>query len=529
MAGDLLGGLTAAVVALPISLAFGVASGLGAQAGIYGAIACGIFAALFGGTPGQISGPTGPMTVVVAGMAAAAPGRPDLVFAAVFAGGIFQIMLGRMRSGGLIQYVPYPVISGFMTGIGAIIIALQVRPLIGLPATGNVLEAVQSYPAAISQLNGDALMLGALTLALTYTLPVLHARIPASLCALIAATLLASTAGMDVPTIGAIPSGLPLPRLPSIAFTDLHVVLMNGVSLAVLGALDSLLTSVVLDKITHRRHDSDRELIGQGAGNMVSALIGGLPGAGATMRSVVNVRSGGTSSLSGVVHGVVLLSVLICFGQIAARIPLASLAGILIAVGISILDYRLLARLRKAPRSDVAVMLVVLFLTIFVDLIVAVLVGVCLACTLFAKNLSDARLSEVGRLDTLEHIRQMAEHLPEAVRKSIYTYTFNGPLFFGEVKNFTEAMDALAGARYIILKFYNVPMVDLSGAYALEDAEKRWESHGTKVLFVGIRPHVRQTLETVGVIHQIGMDNVFEDLHSAIAAIDEYESERAGQ
>ncbi|HEY9871561.1 MAG TPA: SulP family inorganic anion transporter [Candidatus Obscuribacterales bacterium] len=524
---DLVGGLMAAIVALPLCLAFGVASGLGAAAGLYGAIACGIFAALFGGTPGQCSGPTGPMTVVAAAMFAATPDNPSLVFAAVMAAGILQIALGYLKAGQLIEYIPYPVISGFMTGIGAIIISIQILPLFGLPGSGSVLSSIRDLPKIFSGANTDAFVIGSSTLALIYLLPRLSRRLPVLLIALVATTSLSLLMHMDIPRIGSIPSGFPMPQLPVFGFTDIHVVLQNAMTLALLGAIDSLLTSLVMDKVTGGRHDSDKELIGQGIGNMFAGLIGGIPGAGATMRSMVNVKAGGRTHLSGAVHGLILLAVLLGLGNVASLIPLSALAGILITVGISIMDWRALRAVHRTPRSDVAVMVVVLLLTVFVDLIIAVGVGVAMASILFVKRLADARLSEVGTVDALEELHQLAGHLPSDVRKSIYTYQFNGPLFFGEAKNLTQVVDKLEGARYVILRFYNVPLVDQTGAYALEDAVERWESRGIKVLFVGMQPHIRHVLDSTGAIHKIGMENCFDQFEDAIKAIDAFEAELA--
>lgn len=525
--GDLVGGLMAAIVALPLCLAFGVASGLGAAAGLYGAIACGILAALFGGTPAQCSGPTGPMTVVAAAMFASAPDNPDLVFAALILAGILQIALGNLKAGQLIEYIPYPVISGFMTGIGAIIITIQILPLFGLPGSGNALASVRDLPKIVSGANLDAFLVGGSTLALIYLLPRLSRRLPVLLVALVGATAMSLIMQMDIPRIGAVPSGIPMPRLPAFAITDIHVVLQNAMTLALLGAIDSLLTSLVMDKVTGGRHDSDRELIGQGIGNMFAGLIGGLPGAGATMRSMVNVKAGGTTHLSGVVHGLILLAVLLGLGNVASLIPLSALAGILITVGISIMDWRALRSIGRTPRPDVAVMVVVLLLTVFVDLIIAVGVGVAMASILFVKKLADARLSEVGTVDALEELHRLAGHLDAEVRKSIYTYQFNGPLFFGEAKNLSQVVDQLEGARYVILRFYNVPLVDQTGAYALEDAVERWESRGVKVLFVGMQPHIRRVLESTGAIHKIDMENCFAQFEEAIAAIDAFEAELA--
>lgn len=511
----------AAIVALPLCLAFGVASGLGPAAGLYGAIACGVFAALFGGTPGQCSGPTGPMTVVAAAIVSSNLSRPELVFAATVTAGILQIGLGYAKAGQLIGYMPYPVISGFMTGIGMIIIFIEIAPLFGMPTSGNVLTALGGLSALPRDWNRQALIVSAVTLAIIYILPRISKRLPASLIALISASLMAHSLHFDIPEIGEIPSNLPVPKLPNVSFGDTHLIIQNGLTLAFLGAIDSLLTSVVLDKVRGNRHNSDQELVGQGVGNMVAGLIGGLPGAGATMRSMVNVKSGGTTVLSGAIHGVILLIVLLFFGKIAREIPLASLAAILFSVGLSIMDWRVLKAIRTTPKSDAFVMLAVLALTIFVDLIVAVLAGVALASVLFVKQLADAKSSSISDLDTLEELSDTVEHIPEDVRKSTYSYELNGPLFFGEAKNLADAVDKLSNAKYVILRFLNVPLIDQTGAFALETAMDKWEAKGIKVLFVGLPPHARKTLEDVGA--KINLENCFERFERAIEAMEEWE------
>lgn len=524
--GDLTGGLMAAIVALPLCLAFGVASGLGAASGLYGAIACGICAALFGGTPGQCSGPTGPMTVVAASVLSANPDRPELLFAVVIAAGFMQIALGYSKAAQLIHYLPYPVLSGFMIGIGVIICSIQIAPLFGVPGTSNVISAIQAFPAILTGWNRDALVISLLTFVCIYGFPQISKKIPGSLVGIILSIWFCHMFSIDIPRIGEIPSQIPMPHLPKVHFADIHVILQSGLTIALLGSIDTLLTSIVMDNITKVRHDGDQELRGQGIGNIVSGLIGGIPGAGATMRTMVNVRSGGRTYLSGTVHGLILLGVLLGLGKVASQIPLATLAAILVSVGISIMDWRIIKGIRQSPKSDTIVMIAVLLLTIFVDLIVAVLAGVALASVLFVKQLSDAQTTAMADIETLEELRAMTAHIEEDVRKSIYIYQFTGPLFFGAAKNLTANVDKLSKARYIILLFNNVPLMDQSGSYALENAIENWESKGAKVLFVGLPANIRQTLEQTGAIHRIDMQNCFDHLEEAIQAIDAFETQR---
>jgi SulP family sulfate permease len=520
LSGDLIGGITAAVIALPLALAFGVASGLGATAGLYGAIACGIFAALLGGTPGQVSGPTGPMTVVTAGVIMTHRDRPDIIFAAIMLAGLLQILLGVFRSGKLIEYIPYPVISGFMSGIGVIIITLQIPPLFGLEGAGNVIEAIQLFPQIPAHLNPLATMIGLGTLATILLLKKISPGLPSALIALALSTAAVVLLRPDIQLIGAIPAGLPMPHLPFIHFSELRLVAEAAIALALLGSLDSLLTSVVVDKITGNRHNSNKELLGQGVGNMVAGLIGGLPGAGATMRSVVNIHAGGRTNFSGVIHGVLLLAVLLGLGSLTANIPLACLAGILVHVGITIIDYRGLKGVRRSPISDTTVMLVVLGLTVFVDLIIAVIAGIALASVLFVKNLSDVEPSTHDYLPEDE----LPSGLPTELSREIYTYTFKGPLYFGEARNFSAAMDKIEGIRYLILDFQHVPLIDQTGAFALEDTIERAQKHGIQVFLVNPFPHIQAQLEKSATRPELVSRNCYERLDEILDSIRQIES-----
>ncbi len=514
--GDLLGGLTAAIVALPIALAFGVASGLGAPAGLYGAIACGILAALFGGTKTLVSGPTGPMTVVVAAMVSTHVGHPEIIFAAIIVGGICQVGLGLLKAGQLIEYIPYPVVSGFMTGIGMIIVILQLRPLVGLPGIGEVLGTLQSAPEIFQHHNLQALGLGLLCLACIYVVPIISKKIPAALVALIVGTSAAVYFQLELPTIAQIPAGLPLPKIPWFSFSDWHVVITNAFALATLGSIDSLLTSVVVDRLTRTKHDSNKELIGQGISNFASGLIGGLPGAGATMRSVINIKTGATTQLSGFTHGVILLAILLGLGSFAQKVPLACLAAILISVGISIVDYRALKLMRKAPKEDMIVLVIVLLHTIFVDLIIAVIAGLAVAALLFAKKMADTELMHVDAVTSIPEAYPVVQSLPEEVQQQTFVYSFHGPLFFGEVTILEKLMESVpVGAKYIILHFANVPFADLSGAFALQDALERWAEKDIYVIAVKLSEPTKSTLSRVGV----ALPNSYDTVSDAIAHI----------
>lgn len=361
--GDLFGGVTAGVIALPLALAFGVASGVGAAAGLYGAIFVGLFAAIFGGTRPQISGPTGPITVVVAAIVASNPGDFKLIFATIVMAGLFQIFLGISGVGNLIKFVPYPVISGFMSGIGVIIIILQINPLLGLDVHGTPIKTLFSIGEVFNSFNPHSLILGLATLIIVFFTPCkIRNIIPPSLLALVGVTAASVILGFNVKTIGEIPTGLPELQFPLLPLEELLKIVPLAITVAILGAVDSLLTSLVSDSLTKDNHNSNKELIGQGIGNMFSGMFGGIAGAGATMRTVVNIKTGGRTPLSGVVHALFLIILLLGAAPLASNIPMAVLAGILIKVGFDIIDYKFLKIINHAPKRDLAVMALVFIL-----------------------------------------------------------------------------------------------------------------------------------------------------------------------
>ena len=325
--GNIFGGVTAAVIALPLALAFGVASGAGAVAGVYGAIVLGFFASLFGGTPTQISGPTGPMTVVVASAVVIFSGDMNAVMAVILLTGFFQIIFGITKVGKYVKYIPYPVISGFMSGIGLIIIILQVNPFFGLAGYGSVLESLYNLPNTFSNMNKEALFISFSTLCIMILTPKkISSIIPAALISLVVMTAITIFFKFDIATIGTIPTSLPEFKMPSFEVSQLKQIITLAITLALLGSIDTLLTSLVADSITKTKHNSNKELMAQGLGNILVSFIGGIAGAGATMRTVINIKSGGTTKLSGIIHSISLLSIVLFMAPIATEIPLAVLA-----------------------------------------------------------------------------------------------------------------------------------------------------------------------------------------------------------
>ena len=490
--GDLFGGLAAGVVALPLALAFGVASGLGPAAGLYGAIALGIIAALLGGTPVQISGPTGPMTLVVTSLVAAhtlPSGAVDLrsLVGVLVLAGLVQVGLGMARLGAYIRYVPYPVISGFMTGIGVIIILQQLFPLLGVvPPASDPLSIVRQLYLIGGNVRWPAVVLSVATVAMVYVFPRLTKVVPASLVALVTLTAVSFALKFDVPVIGEIPSGFPKVLLPSFDLRAVPAMVVPAFELALLGAIDSLLTSLVADNVTRSQHDSNRELVGQGVGNMVAGLLGGLPGAGATMRTVVNVNAGGKTRLSGVVHGLFLVAVLLGLSGLVQYVPRAVLAGLLVTVGIAIIDTRGFAHLRQAPRADAFMMLLVLVLTVFADLIVAVIVGLIIASFVLVKKVSDVAAQQTVLTPVADEPWADELSIPEPIRSKVLIKHVEGPLLFGFANQFRNISRQAELAKLVVLRMDRISYMDQTGAYALEDAVGRLSEAGVRVLLVGL-------------------------------------------
>ncbi len=513
--GDITGGLVAGVVALPLALAFGVQSGLGAIAGLYGAIAVGILAALFGGTTTQASGPTGPMTVVSAALVANAieiagslQDAMGIILLSFLLGGALQILFGLINIAGYIKYFPYPVISGFMSGVGLIIVILQIFPFVGLDSAKSTLKVMSDLPRLFTDFNWQALVLGGLTVLIYYVFPKITKAIPSPLVALIAVSLFAYFIKWDVPIIGEIPSGLPslqLDGLFTIESSAYFMVLEYGMVLAVLGSIDSLLTSVIADNMTKTKHNSNRELIGQGIGNMAAALIGGIPGAGATKGTVVNINSGGRTRLSGALHGAFLLAILLGLSSLAAYIPLAVLAGILIPIGFKIIDTKGLKHLKVVPRADAVVLIIVLLWTTFGSLIQAVGIGVTLAALLFMKRASDIGEEgmQVGTLAGFDGEKPWPDETDfyNKFKDKIYIKHLYGPLFFGFTSHFQDQVKNIGdGIKVLVIRMDRVPYVDQSGIYALENAILDLALKDIKVVITGLQEQPKDLLTDIDII-----------------------------
>ena len=525
--GDIFGGITAAIVALPLALAFGVSSGAGAIAGLYGAIFVGFFAALFGGTPSQISGPTGPMTVVMAAVFTSVAGDNSenglaLAFTVVMLGGVFQIIFGLLQLGKYITLIPYTVVSGFMSGVGVIIILLQIGPFLGSVASANVIASVRNIPSFISNTNPAAMILGVITLVIVFGLPTrLNRIIPSPLLALIVGTLISIIAfgDSDLNRIGDIPTGLPTLHFPAIEFNELRNIVGYSLMLATLGSIDSLLTSLVADSITRTNHNSDRELIGQGIGNIFAGLVWGLPGAGATMRTVINVKSGGKTPLSGIIHALILFLIVFRFGFLTENIPHAVLAGILFKVGIDIIDWSFLKRAHQISIKAAGLMYVVMLLTVFVDLITAVAVGIFIANLLTVKSLSDLQKESIKAITAPDEgisLNNEERYILKKAQGKMLLLRLGGPMSFGAAKSLSQRMGIMGKYDVLILDFREVPLMGVTASLAIENMVKEALEKRRAVFIVGAKGKVKTRLQKMKILQLLPPANIVEDRLEAL-------------
>ena len=521
--GDIFGGVTSAVVGLPVALAFGVASGLGATAGLYGAIAVGFFAAVFGGTRSQISGPTGPMSVAMAVIVTMHADSLAEAFTIAIMAGLIQILLGVLRIGRFVSYTPYSVTSGFMSGIGIIIILIQTLPFLGWPVpTGGPLEAIRSWPEAFGDVNYGALGIAVITLAVGIAWPERFRRyLPPTLAALLVGTVIGVLWLTNTPVIGNVPMGLPDLRLPDLAPDVLAGAVQPAITLALLGSIDSLLTSLIADSMTRTQHNPNKELVGQGIGNVAAGFLWGLPGAGATPGTVVNLRAGGRTPVSGVLRAAILLALVLGLGPLAEEIPHAVLAGILMKVGWDIIDWRFLTRLLRVQREHLLVMLMTLGLTVFLDLVTAVAIG------LIAAGMASARQFERLQLDSVVSVPLLDRSF------------FTGDERAGDVDAFSARVGlvALRGSftvasshklistisvdirdhEVVILDFSETVYVDDSAALVVEQLIDTAASQDTEVVVMGLTGPALRTMEALDVLERVPEDRLAANLDEARA------------
>jgi len=601
--GDAFGGITAGIVALPLALAFGVSSGLGPEAGLYGAIFISFFAALFGGTATQISGPTAPMTavsmVIIAGIVAANDGSVEKALPAILTvfllAGLIQVGLGFLGLGKYIRYIPYPVVSGFMTAIGVIILLTQILPSIGYypkedtafveqfkpqaeevilenilkeeagegilvlenfketidrahkitpeqilkesqtlaakEASGTV-GAIKVLPRALQNINWLELILALGTIFIIYGFKRITTAVPSTLVALVVMSGIAYGFNLGYRPISEIPGGIPIPRLEmftNFSLGNITPYIFTALTLSLLGAIDSLLTSVVADNMTKTKHKPNKELIGQGIGNSIAALFGGIPGAGATIRTVVNINAGGKTKLSGMIAGIMLLLIMLVLAPVASKIPAAVLAGILITVGIGVMDYKGLKAIPSLPRdikfgplklsSEVLIMLIVLLLSTFWDLIYAVGIGLVIASLMFMKKIGDLT-AERSDVKSLKKEKAWADEgtFPENLKEEVFIKHIKGPLFFGSTSDFQALTEQIPNtAKTVVLRLGRMQYMDQSGLYAMEDMLQELTKNGVEVLFVGLLQQPRYMMERIDIIPDfIPNEHIFKTFDSCV-------------
>jgi len=511
--GDLFGGVTAAIVALPLALAFGVASGAGAAAGLWGAVIVGLFAALFGGTPTLISEPTGPMTVVMtAVIASLTASDPEnglaMAFTVVMLAGVFQIVFGFLRLGRYITQMPYTVISGFMSGIGIILIILQLGPFLGqaIPK-GGVMGTLSVLPQLVGSARPIEVGLALLTLAILWFTPSqVKKLVPPQLIALVAGTvisltLLGNAGGNEIRRIGEISSGFPQLHLPYFELNKLSKMLIDAAVLGMLGCIDALLTAVIADSITRTEHNSNKELIGQGLGNLVSGLFGGIAGAGATMGTVVNIQAGGRSALSGISRSLILLVVILAFTGVAAQIPQAVLAGIALKVGVDIVDWGFIKRAHRISISGALIMYLVIGLTVLVDLIAAVGIGVFIANILTIDKMSSLQSKSVKSISTGDGelaIDPDERELLDQGHGKVLLFQLTGAMIFGVAKAIGREHNAIGDINAVVFDLTEVSHLGVTAALAVENAVEEAIEKGRDVFVVGATGTTQRRLEKLG-------------------------------
>ena len=521
--GDIFGGVTAAVIAMPMALAFGIASGAGAEAGLYGAILVGLFAALFGGSPTLISEPTGPMTViftaVIAKLIATDPvNGMAMAFTVVIMAGMFQILFGVMRLGKYVTLMPYTVVSGFMSGIGIILIILQIGPLLGQASPdGGVIGILSSIPQLISGIRPEESALALVTIAILFLMPGrLKRYLPPQLLALVVVTLISVLLlnSGDIRRIGEIPTGLPELTVPVFSIEQWQIMLVDAIVLGMLGCIDALLTSVVADSMTRQQHNSDKELVGQGIGNVMSGLFGGLPGAGATMGTVVNIQAGARTALSGLVRAGILLLVVLWAAGLTAVIPLAVLSGIALKVGIDIIDWDFLKRAHWISGKGAFITYGVILLTVFVDLITAVGIGLFLANVITITNLSELQEDDVKAVtdptDTDLELTAYERDLMETAEGKVLLLHMRGTMIFGVSRAISRKNSEVENCQALVVDVSDISHLGVSAALALEEAIVDMLIAGRSVFLVGARGQILQRLEKMGILQRLPKENIVE-------------------
>lgn len=523
---DLMSGAIVGILALPLAIAFAIASGVGPERGLYTAIIAGLAISMFGGSRFQIGGPTGAFIVIVYGIVSKY-GYDGLASATLLAG-ILLIIFGLAKFGAIIKFVPYPVTVGFTAGIAIIIALGQVPNFLGLAFTksdpADAIGKIKLYATSLDSINIYSVIVGLVALALCILWPRITTKVPGSLIAIVFATAMVKLLGWDsmhnVVTIGMknhIPTGFPMPHLPNISLEMLQNVFQPALTIAILGSIESLLSAVVADGMTSTKHRSNTELFGQGIANILSPIFGGIPATGAIARTATNIRNGAFSPISGIVHAIVLLSIMLALGKYAEMIPMAALAAVLFQVAFNMCGYRSFIKMFKAPKSDIAVMLVAFLLTVLIDLTVAIEVGMLLAAVLFIKRMSDVSEMQAVSVALQKDDEELFHGTLSNVPKGVLVYELAGSLFFGAVDKFKDTMARISDKpKILILRMRNVSSIDAAGIQMIEGLLDRCSSEGTTLLLSGVHAQPVVALTRAGVLARLGEENALGNIDAAL-------------
>jgi SulP family sulfate permease len=525
-AQDLTAGIIVGIVALPLAIAFAIASGVKPEQGLYTAIIAGVLISLLSGSRVQIGGPTGAFIVIIYGIVQKF-GYDGLVIATILSG-ILLVIMGMAKMGSVIKYIPYPVTVGFTTGIALIIATGQVRDFLGLhmeKMPAEFVDKVEEYAKHIGTITPAAAVIGVVTILIVVLWPRITKRVPGSLVAIIVTTALVPLLDLPVETIGskfgAVSSTPPTLQIPQMDWSKLPHMISPAISIALLAGIESLLSAVVADGMTGRRHRSNMELVAQGVANIASPFFGGIPATGAIARTATNIKNGAQTPVAGVIHAVVLLLIMLFFGKWAALIPMATLAGILLVVAYNMSEYHLFIKMFKSPKSDIAVLIVTFLLTVLVDLTVAIQAGVVLAAILFMKRMAD--VTQVGYITSMmEDEEDTSDQDPNAIKrftvpKGVEVFEVNGPFFFGAADRFKHVLSLIVQKpKVLILRMRTVLSMDATALRALEEVYEQTRRDGAVLVLAGVHAQPLIAMDKAGFLDKIGIDNVFENVCEAL-------------
>ena len=523
---DLTAGIIVGIVALPLAIAFGIASGVTPEQGLYTAIIAGFLISVLSGSRVQIGGPTGAFIVIIYGVVQKF-GYDGLVIATIIAG-ILLVIMGVAKMGSIIKYIPYPVTVGFTTGIALIIATGQLRDFFGLhmeKVPAEFIEKVRAYAEHAGTITPAAAGIGILTLVIVMLWPRVTKRVPGSLVAIVLTTALVPLFNLPVETIGsrfgAVSSALPSFHIPTITWSKVPELVSPAITIALLAGIESLLSAVVADGMTGRRHRSNMELVAQGVANIASPFFGGIPATGAIARTATNIKNGGLTPIAGIIHAVTLLLIMLFFGKWAALIPMATLAGILLVVAYNMSEWHLFVKMFKSPKSDIAVLLVTFFLTVLVDLTVAIQVGVVLAALLFMRRMAD--VTQVGYITSMmEDEEDTSDQDPNSIKrytvpKGVEVFEVNGPFFFGAADRFKHVLSLIVKKpKVLVLRMRTVLSMDATALRALDEVHEQTRRDGSVLLLAGVHTQPLIAMDRAGLLDKVGVDNVFENVNDAL-------------